>query len=76
MRSPTARIDPRSLLELADDTQYSVVVDGTGGTVTAVVVQLDGSTSPVRPNDSTGTRYHTFGDNAMMYEGFPASAGP
>ena len=69
-----ARIDPRSLLELPDDTQYSVVVEATGGTVTAVVVQLDGSTSPVRPNDSTDPRYHTFGDNAMIYEGFPATA--
>lgn len=51
------RIDPRTVSALADDTQYSVIIEGTGGTVTAIVVELaDG------------------GDNAMIYEGFPAAA--
>ncbi|MGH2498573.1 MAG: hypothetical protein ACRDF0_00540 [Candidatus Limnocylindria bacterium] len=49
------RIDPRSVSALSDDTQYAVVVDGTAGTVTAIVIQL-----------ASG------GDNAMIYEGFPA----
>ncbi len=34
------RIDPLAQSGLADDTQYAVVVTGTGGTVTAIVVEL------------------------------------
>ncbi|MBI3522192.1 MAG: hypothetical protein HY071_03710 [Chloroflexi bacterium] len=50
------RIDPRDVPELPNDTQFAVVVDATGGTVDAIVIEL-----------ATG------GDNAMIYEGFPAS---
>ncbi len=53
------RIDPRDVAALSDDTQYAVVVDGTGGTVASIVIEL-----------ATG------GDNAMIYEGFPASGQP
>ena len=49
------RVDPRDLSALADDTQYSVVVDGADGTLSAIVIEL-----------ASG------GDNAMIYEGFPA----
>ncbi len=49
------RIDPRTVSALADDTQYAVVAEGNGGTVTAIVMEL-----------ASG------GDNAMIYEGFPA----
>ena len=34
------RIDPRTVSQLQDNTQYSVVVDGTGGTVAAIVMEL------------------------------------
>lgn len=50
-----AYIDPRSVTALADNTQYSVVVEGTGGTVTGIVVELN----------------FQGGDGAMTYEGFP-----
>ncbi len=50
------RIDPRDLAGLSDDTQYSVVVDGADGALTAIVTEL-----------ASG------GDNAMAYEGFPAT---
>ncbi len=33
------RIDPRSVAQLADDSQYSVVVDGSGGTINAIVTE-------------------------------------
>lgn len=33
-------IDPRSVVGLADDTQYAVVVEGIGGTVNALVLEL------------------------------------
>jgi hypothetical protein len=49
------RIDPRTIVELADDTQYAVIAQGVGGgTLAAIVMEL-----------SVG------GDNAMIYEGFP-----
>ncbi|MDE3194543.1 MAG: hypothetical protein KGN00_12755 [Chloroflexota bacterium] len=34
------RIDPRDLATLSDDTQYSVVVDGADGTLSAIVTEL------------------------------------
>jgi hypothetical protein len=34
------RIDPRGVAQLADNTQYSVVIDGAGGTVAAIVMEL------------------------------------
>ncbi len=34
------RIDPRDLAGLSDDTQYSVVVDGADGTLSAIVTEL------------------------------------
>ncbi len=48
------RIDPRDVLGLADETQYAVVVDATGGTATGIVVELN----------------FQGGDGAMIYEGF------
>jgi hypothetical protein len=48
------RIDPRDILGLADETQYAVVVDATGGTATGIVVELN----------------FQGGDGAMIYEGF------
>src|SRR6266545_2227770 len=50
------RIDPRTVTGLSDDTQYAVTVTGTGGTVTAVVTELN----------------FEGGDGAMIYEGFPS----
>lgn len=51
------RIDPRSLSALSDDTQYSVVLDGADGTLSAIVTELN----------------FLGGDGAMAYEGFPAT---
>jgi hypothetical protein len=50
------RIDPRNVTGLSNDTQYAVTVTGTGGTVTAVVTELN----------------FEGGDGAMIYEGFPS----
>ena len=50
------RIDPRTVVGLTDDTQYAVTVTGTGGTVAAIVTELN----------------FTGGDGAMIYEGFAA----
>ncbi len=50
------RIDPRTVSSLTNDTQYAVTVTGTGGTVTAVVTELN----------------FEGGDGAMIYEGFPS----
>lgn len=36
----SVRIDPRDLATLSDDTQYSVVVDGADGTLSAIVIEL------------------------------------
>jgi hypothetical protein len=33
------RVDPRTISALADNTQYSVVATGTGGTITAIVIE-------------------------------------
>ncbi len=54
------RIDPKQL-SLSDDKQYSVTIDGMGGTLNAIVTEL--ASGP--------------GDNAMIYEGFapPIPAG-
>ncbi len=52
----TDRIDPRTVTGLSNDTQYAVTVTGTGGTVTAVVTELN----------------FEGGDGAMIYEGFPS----
>ena len=50
------RIDPRTVAGLSDDTQYGVTVNGTGGTLTAIVTELN----------------FEGGDGAMAYEGFPS----
>jgi hypothetical protein len=50
------RIDPRDLSALSDNTQYSVVVDGADGTLSAIVTELN----------------FQGGDGAMIYEGFAA----
>ena len=47
-------IDPRSVSGLSDDTQYAVIADGTGGSITAIVEELSFSG----------------GDAAFIYEGF------
>jgi hypothetical protein len=64
----STRIDPRDVAGLPDNTQFAVVVDGTNGTVAAIVIELTGDKSPVGAGDVT---YNTIGDNAMIYEGFP-----
>ncbi|HEV8534497.1 MAG TPA: hypothetical protein VGR87_02095 [Candidatus Limnocylindria bacterium] len=51
------RVDPRSVAQLSDDTQYAVTVTGIGGTVVAIVTELN----------------FQGGDGAMTYEGFPGS---
>jgi hypothetical protein len=48
------RIDPRSVAELSDDTQYAVLVEGNGGRLVAVVLELN----------------FQGGDGAAIYEGF------
>ncbi len=50
------RIDPRAVAALSDDTQYAVTVTGVGGSVAAIVTELNGQG----------------GDGAMTYEGFAA----
>jgi hypothetical protein len=50
------RVDPRTVAGLSDNTQYAVTVNGTGGTVTAIVTELN----------------FEGGDGAMIYEGFPS----
>ena len=50
------RIDPRTVAGLSDDTQYAVTVNGTGGTLAAIVTELN----------------FQGGDGAMAYEGFPS----
>jgi hypothetical protein len=50
------RVDPRTVSGLSDNTQYAVTVNGTGGTVTAIVTELN----------------FEGGDGAMAYEGFPS----
>ena len=50
------RIDPRTVAQLSDDTQYAVTVAGIGGTVAAIVTELN----------------FQGGDGAMIYEGFPS----
>jgi hypothetical protein len=50
------RVDPRTVAGLTDNTQYAVTVNGTGGTVTAIVTELN----------------FEGGDGAMAYEGFPS----
>ncbi|HEY3218270.1 MAG TPA: hypothetical protein VGK15_04195 [Candidatus Limnocylindria bacterium] len=50
------RIDPRTVTGLSDDTQYAVTVTGVGGTVAAIVTELN----------------FQGGDGAMTYEGFAA----
>jgi hypothetical protein len=53
-RGASARIDPRSVPGLSDNTQYAVVVDAQNGNITAVVTELNFSG----------------GDGTMAYEGF------
>ena len=50
------RIDPRTVVQLSDDTQYAVTVTGIGGTVATIVTELN----------------FQGGDGAMSYEGFPS----
>jgi hypothetical protein len=50
------RIDPRNVAGVSDNTQYAVTVNGIGGTLTAVVTELN----------------FEGGDGAMAYEGFPS----
>src|SRR2546426_9416904 len=50
------RIDPRAVAGLSDFTQYAVTVAGIGGTVVAIVTELN----------------LLAGDGAMAYEGFPS----
>jgi hypothetical protein len=50
------RIDPRTVAALTDDTQYAVTVTGVGGSVAAIVTELN----------------FQGGDGAMAYEGFAA----
>ena len=50
-------IDPRAVVGLSDNTQYAVVVDASGGTVAAIVTELN----------------FQGGDGAMGYEGFAAT---
>jgi len=59
-RGSAIRVDPRSVPGLADDTQYGVVVDAQGGTLTAIVTELN----------------FQGGDGTMAYEGFPATVDP
>ncbi len=50
-------VDPRAVSGLTDDTQYAVVVDATGGTLAAIVTELN----------------FLGGDGDMAYEGFAAT---
>ena len=59
-RGGAVRIDPRSVPELVNDTQYGVVVDAQGGNITAIVTELD----------------FEGGDGTMAYEGFAARVNP
>ena len=56
-RGVALRVDPRNVLGLSDDTQYGVVVDAQGGTIAAIVTELN----------------FEGGDGTMIYEGFPAT---
>ncbi|HEY6203125.1 MAG TPA: hypothetical protein VI056_08775 [Candidatus Limnocylindria bacterium] len=56
-RGAALRVDPRNVLGLSDDTQYGVVVDAQGGTIAALVTELN----------------FEGGDGTMIYEGFPAT---
>ena len=49
------RVDPRGIPALSDDTQYSVVLDGGGQNIAAIVTELN----------------YSGGDGAMIYAGFP-----
>ena len=50
------RIDPRTVPQLSDDTQYAVTVTAIGGALAAIVTELN----------------FQGGDGAMSYEGFPS----
>ncbi|TMC70911.1 MAG: hypothetical protein E6J13_08420 [Chloroflexi bacterium] len=52
----SVRIDPRNVATLSDNTQYAVTVTGIGGTLAAIVTELN----------------FQGGDGAMTYEGFAA----
>jgi len=56
-RGGALRVDPRNVLGLSDDTQYGVVVDAQGGSIAAIVTELN----------------FEGGDGTMIYEGFPAT---
>ena len=56
-RGASLRIDPRTVSGLSDNTQYAVVVDGTAGTLLAIVTELN----------------FLGGDGTMAYEGFGAT---
>jgi hypothetical protein len=57
VRARSVTVDPRDVLQLSDDAQYSVVIRSAG-------------TAPV-PFVAAVTEYAAGGDNAMAYEGFP-----
>jgi hypothetical protein len=66
------RIDPRDVVGLAEDTQYAVVVDGVGGTLATIVIEIGGDKAPF----GGSVQYvNTLRDSAMIYEGF-AATGP
>ena len=64
------RIDPRGVSGLSDDTQYAVVVEGIGGTVSAVVTEF-------APGGDNAMTYEAFSDGgALPIAGPPASPTP
>jgi hypothetical protein len=62
------RIDPRTVSGLTDDTQFAVVVEGIGGTVSAIVTEL-------APGGDNAMAYEGFPDPAAIAQPGPA-AGP
>jgi hypothetical protein len=63
-----ARVDPRDVKALTDDTQFAVVVEGIGGTVTAIVTEL-------APGGDNAMAYEGFPDPSATAQPGPA-AGP
>ncbi len=60
------RVDPRTVSGLADDTQYAVVVEGIGGTLSAIVTEL-------APGGDNAMAYEGFGDPAAIPQPGPAA---
>jgi len=61
------RIDPRDVTGLTDDTQYAVVVEGIGGTVSAIVTEL-------APGGDNAMAYEGFPDPAATAQPGPAAS--